>query len=757
MVTNQSSLSEGWGQLTDWVGDKARAAGQAVGLVDDDLIPGNPETAGELAAHLGKLGGGFEQAGQGFKRIDTGGWQGQGSAAEGARGFLESCPPRWLKAADAFERAAKAVADYQRVLAESQAKAARAKEDLERAEKASAAAREQHNAQVDAFNASDRTGPRPGEFTDPAAGEIAAAKQAIEQAKAAVAEADQRAAREVLAAAAEAPAEPGFFARFGQDMTDLGQGVGRIAGSFLAGAGGAVVELGKLARLVNPTDPWKFAHPGEATEAAKTVAMGVIGAVQNPYAAVKTVVDPDGWRQDPAKNLGSMVPDALASLAGGAGVAGRVARSVGKIADAGTSLGRRGDDLARATPDAPSAPQAPTSQPSAPPRSTSGTPWGQGDLPPSSPQSPTSGTPWQNHDPAQVPSPQSSPSGSGTPWQNYDPVDAAPNRPAPDYSPPDHGSPNPPTPDHAPQADRPSHVDQSSASRPDAEPAAKEPSWPDQRRMAPHERFADDLDPWGANPDHFDDGGPWERGDGPEQPPQERSDEPTHEADGPGDEQPHTQVRSDEELWNRADGISDPEGRATDEDLQAYDEKFPRTPEDEKFLAEVRETMPHYDHLADQEVLSVRRWTTGTHYEYWNEALRERKPEMLAEHEPGIRALSSALNKLPEPAEPVTLHRGLQILPTDMPRFPDQVQTGKLYQDPGFGSTDANAPWSGSNVEMLLHTKQARDISDLSASNVFREWLLKPNSELEVGGSKPDDTGTHHVLLKDRLREGSHG
>lgn len=356
MVSNSSSLGDDLSAVGSAIGGAATDVGQFFGLVDDDLIPGNAAETGELATHLSKLGDAFGRAGDGFKRIDTGSWHGQ--AADSARDYLNTAWPQWFKASECFTSAGRAVAEYQRVLADSQQKAARAKADLERAQQASDAAREAYNSRVDAYNAaaqqaSNGGGPPPtppGKFSDPAAGDIAAAEQAIKQAQEAVEAAGNRAAEAVVAATHGAPAEPGLLTQLKENFVDSAQAAGRTLGSIGAGAFGAVVDLGKLARTIAPLDPFQITHPAQYGENLATLTMGVVGAAQNPYGAVKTAVDVDGWKNDPARTMGACIPDAIASLAGGAGVASRVSRTVSKLTNNADDLGSaatHADDLAR--------------------------------------------------------------------------------------------------------------------------------------------------------------------------------------------------------------------------------------------------------------------------------------------------------------------------------------------------------------------------------------------------------------------------
>ncbi|QGK69681.1 hypothetical protein GIY23_09255 [Allosaccharopolyspora coralli] len=386
MVTNDSSLGEDWNNLVEWGQDTLTDAGQAVGLIDEDLVPGDPAATGELAEFLTTLGSAFERAAQGFKKVDTGGWHGQ--AADAAHDYLNVAVPKWFTAADAYADAGKAVADYQKVLAEAKPKAQRAKEDLERAEAASEAAREAHDAKVEGYNTAVASanaggpppGAAPGSFTDPAAGDRAAAQQTIADAQAAAEDAGERAAAVVRAAAEQAPPEPGLLTRLKENLVDGTQNLARGVGSFYAGVGESVLGMGMMLRQ-NPLDPYYLLHPAEYGEAQTTMAMGLVSAVQDPYAAAKTVVNVDGWRNDPARAAGAMVPDALLSLAGGAGAASRLGRGAHQLADAASDLGtagRRMDDLpppSRTGPDA----HTPAQQPQPPsPSNPPPAPWETG-------------------------------------------------------------------------------------------------------------------------------------------------------------------------------------------------------------------------------------------------------------------------------------------------------------------------------------------------------------------------------------------
>lgn len=329
MVSNSSSFGQDLSEI-----------GEALGLTGEDpVLPGDPATLGETAQHLSTLGQSAEKAARGFAAIDTQRWSGQ--AADGFRGFLETSPPRWRTAADAFEKAGTAVGRYVQVLADAQRQAAQAQRQLDDAEQRSQQARQAHNAQVDAANAGGtQPGMPPAAFVDPAAEQRAAAQHQLDRARDAVQTAGQEAARAVTAAANTAPGKPGFFAQAGQELTDAFQEAGRTVSSMASGLGEAVGGVVQLARTLNPIDPWNLTHPTQAVDNASTLAAGMAGVVENPWQGAKTVANVDGWKSDPARAVGSCIPDAVASLAGGAGVASRAATGVRRVSSAASDATR---------------------------------------------------------------------------------------------------------------------------------------------------------------------------------------------------------------------------------------------------------------------------------------------------------------------------------------------------------------------------------------------------------------------------------
>lgn len=345
MVTNQSSFTEDMTQLGQAIGDGAHAAGVALGLVDGDVIPGDPAEMDAVAEHLTSLGGAFERAGNGFRAIDDGGWT--GAAADGFRAYLDTCPPKWFAAASAFSSAGEKVAHYAQVLREAKTAAEQAKQQLEQADTATTTALARHAAAVDTYNQqvsiANQGGPRPGrgpgQFVDPGAQERADAKAAIADAKARVRAAGDQAADALAAARKDAPAEPGLMAQWSANLADAWEQGGRMLGNVGAGLAEGVGGVVQMARAVVPLDTYKLTHPMQWADTAGSFATNLASAaVNDPWGTVKSAVDIDGWRNNPGRSFGSAVPDLVASLAGGAGVASRVGSGLRRVGEIGTKL-----------------------------------------------------------------------------------------------------------------------------------------------------------------------------------------------------------------------------------------------------------------------------------------------------------------------------------------------------------------------------------------------------------------------------------
>ena len=126
------------------------------------------------------------------------------------------------------------------------------------------------------------------------------------------------AAREIAAAAALAPNPPGDGERRALAAADWVRANGVALGHVARGVGEGVEDLVRLARLVNPADPYNLNHPGRFLANASTALAGAVDDVVHPLRQVAGFVGP-GWGSDPARAYGHLLPTALLTAVTGAG------------------------------------------------------------------------------------------------------------------------------------------------------------------------------------------------------------------------------------------------------------------------------------------------------------------------------------------------------------------------------------------------------------------------------------------------------
>ena len=266
------------------------------------------------------------------------------------------------------------------MLAEAQQRAARAQADLDRANEQSRRAAEAHNAQVDAAEAGAAP---PGQFQDPGAEARAQAQHTISEAKAAVADAGDRAAATVRRLTAQAPAQPGLIAslaeRAGDALAIQGNSIAGMATGFgeaVAGLGG--LALGGLKAQLYFQYGGALIDPEGAHEMTTSVASTVTSAASDPWATTKTIVGVDQWKDHPTQAMGEAVPSAIATAAGGGGAVAKVASGASKLGKAGKA-GERVADVGKAAERSAAAPESA-------PQFSPASPWHQGELPTESPR-----------------------------------------------------------------------------------------------------------------------------------------------------------------------------------------------------------------------------------------------------------------------------------------------------------------------------------------------------------------------------------
>ncbi|MGW2721533.1 putative T7SS-secreted protein [Streptomyces sp. NPDC001492] len=304
-----------------WVADHLGANTSELELDESDdpdqLLHGDASRIRETAVHLLKFSAAFERTGQSLRKMDAHDWRGE--AADRFREKVSTHPKRWLKAADAFEKAASAMVSYAETVAWARGQAREAVAKYKAAQTRTDAAREHYNAQVDAYSNAlwqqnswtgtrgntDQLPPKPGDFQDPGADERAAAEHLLKHAR------HQRDSdADTLAAALESAYSQAPPAPQGTDL--LKREVSNTLKNTIVGTEhrlGGVVKAGtsvlRLARTVNPTDPYNISHPGQYVANLAAVGTGLVHSVNHPTELVKGFVG-DGWSTDRNQALGAL-------------------------------------------------------------------------------------------------------------------------------------------------------------------------------------------------------------------------------------------------------------------------------------------------------------------------------------------------------------------------------------------------------------------------------------------------------------------
>lgn len=310
-------------KVEDWGDETASTLGAEVGEQQlgqseeaDELIHGRPEKITATIKNLRDFQKAFDLVGGGMKKLDAAHWRGE--AADTFRGKFQTLPTDWLRAADAFEDAAKALETYSSTVTSAQGKAREAialyKEGRQDSEKAVSA----YNKKVDAYNTArttDQPLPHPGTFSDPGVAKQKRAQEVLEDARRARNEAAEQAKSAVTAAMAHAPEEPTGTNLLKNELYDhgLAQGVelAHLGGGVLKGTGGLVSFL----RQTNPIDPYNLTHPAEMYKGVNMTLSGLTRTVANPDRALEGAWD--AFKGDPTEFVGRMLPEALGTKGAG--------------------------------------------------------------------------------------------------------------------------------------------------------------------------------------------------------------------------------------------------------------------------------------------------------------------------------------------------------------------------------------------------------------------------------------------------------
>ncbi|MDG4858324.1 DUF6531 domain-containing protein [Streptomyces sp. T-3] len=308
-----------------------------------ELIHGSAPKIEENAKHLLDFAKAFETVGDGMRNLAGEGWQGK--AADAFRDKFEMHPKQWLKAADACEDAGKALQAYATTVAWAQAQAGVAIDTYKNAQRATEKATSAHNAQVDAYNKAygdyaaaaawgKDPGPKPtepGDFKDPGVAGRQEAQEILDSARRQRTDAAMDAQRKVQAGLDMAPKKPDFTDRVGADVKDVAVGTNLAGMHFVGGVVSGGADMLRMARTVNPLDPYNITHPGQYAAGVQTLAAGLVSTAAHPERLPKAIIGA-GWSSDPFGAAGVFAMN----FVGGKG-AGGLAKSGAKSAARNTA------------------------------------------------------------------------------------------------------------------------------------------------------------------------------------------------------------------------------------------------------------------------------------------------------------------------------------------------------------------------------------------------------------------------------------
>ncbi|MHA3023874.1 putative T7SS-secreted protein [Mycobacterium sp. BMJ-28] len=534
--------------------------------VPKDLIHGEPGVMRDRAGKLEGLSTNFSTAADGLAGINVGEFQGE--AADAYHQKISQEIPKWRDAASACKSAAAALNTFAPIVEAAQQRAAEAiekwKEGLRQHEQWVQACNE-YNAAVDSD--ADTLPPKPPD-EDPGKKLCEEAVQILNDARKARNEGASSAASAFNNAANEAPPEPPPSQRVAADFKDFADTAAMFNSHSVVGLVGAVTDLGKLVRTVDPTNPYNIAHPAEYVRNTTAVGAGLTNMAAHPDQLIKGFIG-DGWGKDPGQAFGTFASNFIPFGPKGTGAIKTVlkdaaeggARDVGRTAAGAATHSRPAEGLAsHSTPHSP--PEASVSphtggHDATPAATTHEAPAAPAQHPHADAPAETQPRVESPHEPAPEPPRAADPPSAERPPAEHSP--SAPERHDPDQAALHDRGPDPEPRQETPPADR------------TPEPRTDSPA-PHDRSPEPGGRHGDDPEPSPRDPEGRD----------PE-PRQERvpDESPTpREHDGTPTERPHDSTPAERPTENpRPDGDRPAETPHTDKTEPAsapHDSTTPR-------------------------------------------------------------------------------------------------------------------------------------------------------------------------------------
>ncbi|WP_189302316.1 putative T7SS-secreted protein [Streptomyces albospinus] len=319
-------------------GDKAAGALGAhvderqLGETDDpkELIHGDVEKLNETASHLKDFAAAFNRVADGMRKLGSGQhWSGK--AADAFREAFDMHPKQWMYTADACDDAYKALHAYAETVTWAQSKAvdaiekyAQAQRDSEHALSAWKAKAEAYVAAGESYNAAVEQGADPGprpnppaDYVDPGTEGREAAQDMLKNARSQRDEAAERARNAIKGALAHAPDKPQLTDLASAGLKDAGKAFVVENMHLAGGAVKAAADTVKLARTVNPMDPYNIAHPWQYMGNVSTTLLGLAQMPLHPTELAKGMLG-SGWGSDPFDAAGAFA----INLVGGKGAGG---------------------------------------------------------------------------------------------------------------------------------------------------------------------------------------------------------------------------------------------------------------------------------------------------------------------------------------------------------------------------------------------------------------------------------------------------
>ncbi|MGW5424057.1 putative T7SS-secreted protein [Streptomyces sp. NPDC003943] len=348
----------GWDSGADWVREQSRSVANRMGAEVDEMDLGQTEDKTKLiygsasklrstASHLQDLQTSFDKVGKGLKGLDASAIK--GAAADAFREKVAVEPTKWFKGADAFGKAAAALANFASTVEWAQGQAQTAIDKWKQGTKASEDAAHAHRKKVDDYNnAVDRYNaqppekrdpaslpPKPGAFSDPGKALMEEAQEILGEARKQRNTAAETARSAVRAARDEAPPKPSYAEQAMDGLAEYQVMKTHFGGGIVKGTAGLL----SFVRSVNPTDPYNITHPAEYATQLNSLGAGLVQVANDPWGAGKQMVE--NFMKDPAEGLGRLVPDlVLTAATGGGGAAVKGVRVAAEAADLAADANR---------------------------------------------------------------------------------------------------------------------------------------------------------------------------------------------------------------------------------------------------------------------------------------------------------------------------------------------------------------------------------------------------------------------------------